>query len=422
MAGIYIHIPFCKKACNYCNFHFSTSLASKDQLIEAIKEELRMQAKYLQEHTVETIYFGGGTPSLLSPEELLSIFASVERYYTIDKLKEFTLEANPDDLDTAYLTALRKTPINRLSIGVQSFKEADLLFMNRAHTVQQVDYALKCAQDKGFSDISIDLIYGTPQLSIDEWEQHLNTMLSYEIPHFSSYALTVEPKTSLAHQIKTNQLPALNPDDAAQQFLFLMDWAKENNFDHYEISNFGKPAYFSKHNTSYWLGEKYLGVGPSAHSFNGVERCWNISNNTKYSKSIFENKLPVTCETLSINNRFNEYIMTGLRTIWGVSLAKMESEFGTEFLQVLTENVKPFIKKGLLEIKEDSAFNKILTTTKKGKFWRRPGYIGFRSANAHHRVDLKEGTKPMTIFIPGPFGLRKGPRSEYGIDFKTKKN
>ena len=328
MAGIYIHIPFCKKACNYCNFHFSTSLASKDQLIEAIKEELRMQAKYLQEHSVETIYFGGGTPSLLSPEELLSIFASVERYYTIDKLKEFTLEANPDDLDTAYLTALRKTPINRLSIGVQSFKEADLLFMNRAHTVQQVNYALKCAQDKGFSDISIDLIYGTPHLSLDEWEQHLNTMLSYKIPHFSSYALTVEPKTSLAHQIKTNQLPALNPDDAAQQFLFLMDWAKENNFDHYEISNFGKANAHAIHNTNYWKGIPYLGIGPSAHSYSHNTRQWNVANNQGYIKAILqEQTIPSTIEELSVADQVNEYIMTSLRTMWGCDLNRIKDSW-----------------------------------------------------------------------------------------------
>jgi len=354
MAGIYIHIPFCKKACNYCNFHFSTSLASKDQLIEAIKEELRMQAKYLQEHTVETIYFGGGTPSLLSPEELLSIFASVERYYTIDKLKEFTLEANPDDLDAAYLTALRKTPINRLSIGVQSFKEADLLFMNRAHTVQQVDYALKCAQDKGFSDISIDLIYGTPQLSIDEWEQHLNTMLSYEIPHFSSYALTVEPKTSLAHQIKTNQLPALNPDDAAQQFLLLMDWAKENNFDHYEISNFGKANAHAIHNTNYWKGIPYLGIGPSAHSYIHNTRQWNVANNQGYIKTILqEQTIPSTIEELSVADQVNEYIMTSLRTMWGCDLNKINDSW---YISLDKRIIEKYIQQQLINQQDQTLF------------------------------------------------------------------
>ena len=338
MAGIYIHIPFCKKACNYCNFHFSTSLASKSHLIEAIKEELRLQASYLQNHAIDTIYFGGGTPSLLSAEELQSIFASIERYYSINELKEFTLEANPDDLDANYLNALQNTSVNRLSIGVQSFKEADLLFMNRAHSIQQVDYALKCAQDKGFTNISIDLIYGTPNLSMKEWEQHLNTMLTYEIPHFSSYGLTVEPKTTLAHQIKTKQLPALNPDEAAQQFLLLIDWAKENNFDHYEISNFGKPGAHAIHNTNYWKGIPYLGIGPSAHSFNHKSRQWNIANNQVYIKSILQDQtIPATVEELSIADQVNEYVMTSLRTMWGCDLDKIKNTWHTTLDTVIIE-------------------------------------------------------------------------------------
>ena len=338
MAGIYIHIPFCKKACNYCNFHFSTSLASKSHLIEAIKEELRLQASYLQNHAIDTIYFGGGTPSLLSAEELQSIFVSIERYYSINELKEFTLEANPDDLDANYLNALQNTSVNRLSIGVQSFKEADLLFMNRAHSIQQVDYALKCAQDKGFTNISIDLIYGTPNLSMKEWEQHLNTMLTYEIPHFSSYGLTVEPKTTLAHQIKTKQLPALNPDEAAQQFLLLIDWAKENNFDHYEISNFGKPGAHAIHNTNYWKGIPYLGIGPSAHSFNHKSRQWNIANNQVYIKSILQDQtIPATVEELSIADQVNEYVMTSLRTMWGCDLDKIKNTWHTTLDTVIIE-------------------------------------------------------------------------------------
>ena len=338
MAGIYIHIPFCKKACNYCNFHFSTSLASKSHLIEAIKEELRLQASYLQNHAIDTIYFGGGTPSLLSAEELQSIFASIERYYSINELKEFTLEANPDDLDANYLNALQNTSVNRLSIGVQSFKEADLLFMNRAHSIQQVDYALKSAQDKGFTNISIDLIYGTPNLSMKEWEQHLNTMLTYEIPHFSSYGLTVELKTTLAHQIKTKQLPALNPDEAAQQFLLLIDWAKENNFDHYEISNFGKPGAHAIHNTNYWKGIPYLGIGPSAHSFNHKSRQWNIANNQVYIKSILQDQtIPATEEELSLADQVNEYVMTSLRTMWGCDLDKIKNTWHTTLDTVIIE-------------------------------------------------------------------------------------
>lgn len=354
MAGIYIHIPFCKKACNYCNFHFSTSLASKSHLIEAIKEELRLQASYLQNHAIDTIYFGGGTPSLLSAEELQSIFASIERYYSINELKEFTLEANPDDLDANYLNALQNTSVNRLSIGVQSFKEADLLFMNRAHSIQQVDYALKCAQDKGFTNISIDLIYGTPNLSMKEWEQHLNTMLTYEIPHFSSYGLTVEPKTTLAHQIKTKQLPALNPDEAAQQFLLLIDWAKENNFDHYEISNFGKPGAHAIHNTNYWKGIPYLGIGPSAHSFNHKSRQWNIANNQVYIKSILQDQtIPATEEELSIADQVNEYVMTSLRTMWGCDLDKIKNTWHTTLDTVIIEK---YIQQQLLTQHQQTIF------------------------------------------------------------------
>lgn len=354
MAGIYIHIPFCKKACNYCNFHFSTSLASKSHLIEAIKEELRLQASYLQNHAIDTIYFGGGTPSLLSAEELQSIFASIERYYSINELKEFTLEANPDDLDANYLNALQNTSVNRLSIGVQSFKEADLLFMNRAHSIQQVDYALKCAQDKGFTNISIDLIYGTPNLSMKEWEQHLNTMLTYEIPHFSSYGLTVEPKTTLAHQIKTKQLPALNPDEAAQQFLLLIDWAKENNFDHYEISNFGKPGAHAIHNTNYWKGIPYLGIGPSAHSFNHKSRQWNIANNQVYIKSILQDQtIPATVEELSIADQVNEYVMTSLRTMWGCDLDKIKNTWHTTLDTVIIEK---YIQQQLLTQHQQTIF------------------------------------------------------------------
>ena len=354
MAGIYIHIPFCKKACNYCNFHFSTSLASKSHLIEAIKEELRLQASYLQNHAIDTIYFGGGTPSLLSAEELQSIFASIERYYSINELKEFTLEANPDDLDANYLNALQNTSVNRLSIGVQSFKEADLLFMNRAHSIQQVDYALKCAQDKGFTNISIDLIYGTPNLRMKEWEQHLNTMLTYEIPHFSSYGLTVEPKTTLAHQIKTKQLPALNPDEAAQQFLLLIDWAKENNFDHYEISNFGKPGAHAIHNTNYWKGIPYLGIGPSAHSFNHKSRQWNIANNQVYIKSILQDQtIPATVEELSIADQVNEYVMTSLRTMWGCDLDKIKNTWHTTLDTVIIEK---YIQQQLLTQHQQTIF------------------------------------------------------------------
>lgn len=362
MAGIYIHIPFCKKACNYCNFHFSTSLALKDQLLNALKEELRLQSGYLKNNTIDTIYFGGGTPSLLSARELQDIFAQIEKHYIIDNLLECTLEANPDDLDTPYVKALRNTAINRLSIGVQSFKAADLKFMNRAHTVQQVDYALKCAQDNGFANLSIDLIYGTPDLSIQEWEQHLNTMLSYEIPHFSSYALTVEPQTALAHKIKTHQLPALNSEAAAQHFLRLMEWANEKGFDHYEISNFGKPGAHAIHNTNYWKGIPYLGIGPSAHSFNHHSRQWNIANNQQYITALLKEQIiPSTSELLSIADQVNEYIMTSLRTMWGCNLHKIQDTWGIILNTTIIEKYK---QQELLQVQDH-----ILLLTQQGKLF-----------------------------------------------------
>ena len=362
-----MHIPFCKQACYYCDFHFSTSLKRKDELIKAIVNELVLRKNEFENEKIQTIYFGGGTPSLLTIVEIQFLLAAIYENYQVISNPEITLEANPDDLSEEKIIELSKTPINRLSIGIQSFFEDDLKFMNRAHTAKESKKCLEIATQY-FDNITIDLIYGVPNMSIEKWQKNLQIAFEFGIPHISSYALTVEEKTVLANFIEKGKVPPIDEELALEHFDILVLETEKQGFIHYEISNFGKPAYFSKHNTSYWLGEKYLGVGPSAHSFNGVERCWNVSNNTKYTKAIFENQLPVTCETLSINNRFNEYIMTGLRTIWGVSLAKMESEFGTEFLQALTENVKPFIKKGLLEIKEDSAFNKILTTTKKGKF------------------------------------------------------
>jgi len=367
LAGIYLHIPFCKQACYYCDFHFSTSLKRKDELIKAIANELVLRKSEFQKEKIETIYFGGGTPSLLTIVEIQFLLAAIYENYQVISNPEITLEANPDDLSEEKIIELSKTPINRLSIGIQSFFEDDLKFMNRAHTAKESKKCLEIATQY-FNNITIDLIYGVPNMSTEKWRKNLQVAFEFGIPHISSYALTVEEKTVLANFIEKGKVPPIDEELALEHFDILVLEAEKQGFIHYEISNFGKPAYFSKHNTSYWLGEKYLGVGPSAHSFNGVERCWNISNNTKYSKSIFENKLPVTCETLSINNRFNEYIMTGLRTIWGVSLAKIESEFGSEFLQALTESVKPFIEKDLLEIKKDSVFNKILTTTKKGKF------------------------------------------------------
>lgn len=363
MAGIYIHIPFCKQACYYCDFHFSTSLKRKEDMLSAIGNELLLRKDELANEKIETIYFGGGTPSLLLIEELQLLFEVIYNNYNVVGNAEITLEANPDDLTTKKMKELAKSPINRLSIGIQSFFDDDLKFMNRAHSAEE---SKKCLTEANlyFDNITIDLIYGVPNMSTKKWIANLQLAFEFGVSHISSYALTVEEKTALHSFIKKGKLPPIDENLALLHFNSLIEETKNRGFVHYEISNFGKPNYLSKHNTSYWLGEKYIGVGPSAHSFNKSERSWNISNNTKYITSLLENKLSSQTEKLTKNNRFNEYIMTGLRTIWGVSFQKVESEYGLKSLQLLKKNSQPFIDKGLLEIQ----VNNLLVTTKRGKF------------------------------------------------------
>ena len=362
MAGIYIHIPFCKQACYYCDFHFSTSLKKKDDLIQCLIKELQLRKDELQNETIETIYFGGGTPSLLNRNELELLVNTVYKNYPVIKNPEITLEANPDDLSNDIINGLSESPINRLSIGIQSFFERDLKLMNRAHNEIEAKSCLSEAT-RYFDNISIDLIYGIPGLSNEEWIKNIETALSYNVPHMSCYALTVEPKTALETFIKKGVIDNVDDDLAQEQFDILVDKLENSGFINYELSNFGKPNYFSKNNSSYWLGKSYLGVGPSAHSFNGDQRSWNVSNNTKYIKSIQQNKLPSEIETLSVTDKFNEYVMTGLRTIWGVSLEKVESDFGKNYKKYLLQQSDIYIKKHLLYLDDDK-----LRTTKKGKF------------------------------------------------------
>jgi oxygen-independent coproporphyrinogen-3 oxidase len=335
-------------------------------LLNAIVDELILRKSEFNQQKIETIYFGGGTPSLLTIEEIQTLLNAVYKNYTVVSNPEITLEANPDDLSEEKIIELSKTSINRLSIGIQSFFEDDLKFMNRAHSAIESKRCLTIATQY-FDNITIDLIYGVPNMSSEKWKKNLQIAFEFGVPHISSYALTVEAKTALANFIEKGKLPPVDEELALTHFEILVAETEKQGFVQYEISNFGKPAYFSKHNMSYWLGEKYLGVGPSAHSFNGVERSWNVSNNTKYTKSIAEKIVPNTVETLSVENRFNEYIMTGLRTVWGVSFAKIESEFGNEILQQFIKNANPFIKKGLLKIEENTS-EKMVITTKKGKF------------------------------------------------------
>ena len=366
MSGIYIHIPFCKQACHYCDFHFSTSMKKKDEMVLALAKEIQMRKSEFENDPefsgVETIYFGGGTPSRLQIADLRLQMDSIYKNYKVAENPEITVEANPDDLSEEYLIALSEIGINRLSIGIQSFFEDDLQMMNRAHNSAEAKKCLEMATQY-FDNISLDLIYGIPGMSNEKWKQNIETALSFGIPHISSYALTVEPKTALNKLIQTGKIAKPKDEVAQEHFEILVEILEANEFIHYELSNFGKSTYFSKNNSAYWLGKRYIGIGPSAHSYNGSSRSWNVSNNSVYLKSIHENKLPSEVEILSKTDRYNEYIMTGLRTIWGVSLYKIDLEFGKGYLNYLETQVQKFIENGLVSIE-----NHTLKTTSKGKF------------------------------------------------------
>ncbi|MDB9777422.1 radical SAM family heme chaperone HemW [Polaribacter sp.] len=362
MSGIYIHIPFCKQACFYCDFHFSTSLKNKDALISCLVKEIELRKKALNNQIVETIYFGGGTPSMLSAKEISLLIAAVYKHHTVVASPEITLEANPDDLSEEKIIELSHTPINRLSIGVQSFFEKDLKLMNRAHSSSEAHTSLEIAT-RYFENISIDLIYGIPGLTHEEWQQNIQTALGFNVSHISSYALTVEPKTALEKLIKKGKIEKVDDVLAQEQFFILRDLLEKANFVHYELSNFGKENYFSKNNTAYWLGKSYLGIGPSAHSFDGKQRSWNVRNNTQYMKEIELNKLPIESEVLSVTDRYNEYVMTGLRTIWGVSLEKIKTDFGSKYVTYIQTESEKYIQQKLLYVEANT-----LKTTKEGAF------------------------------------------------------
>jgi len=363
MAGIYIHIPFCKQACYYCDFHFSTSPKYKDELLQAIIKELRLQKDYLAGETIETVYFGGGTPSLLSADELTQIISEVASLHTISHNPEITLEANPDDLVKEKLQSLRQSGIKRLSIGIQSFFDEDLLWMNRVHKGKEAESAVKRAQDMGFENITADLIYGYPLLTDEKWKYNLDKMFALGIPHVSSYSMTVEPRTALASFIKTKKQQPMDEWQSAEQFILLMDAMQAHGFEHYEISNFCKPGAYSRHNSNYWKGVKYLGVGPSAHSYNGETRQWNVANNAKYIAALVRSEIPAEMETLSETDRINEYIMTSLRTIWGLDLKKLE-KIATGSTAELNKSSVEFFEKGWLSQKEDT-----LSLTQTGKLY-----------------------------------------------------
>lgn len=362
MAGIYIHIPFCKQACHYCDFHFSTSLKKKEKMLAGLKHEMALRQTELDGEIIETIYFGGGTPSILEVDEINDLIQTVYNLFEVNENPEITLEANPDDLDKATLYKLAESRVNRLSIGIQSFYEDDLKMMNRAHNSTEAIECLEIATSL-FDNISIDLIYGIPNMSNKRWLSNVQRILDLGIPHISCYALTVEERTALNKLIKKGVIPSPEEEVAHQHFMLLIETLKANGYIHYELSNFAKPGYYSKNNSAYWLGKKYLGIGPSAHSFDGVHRSWNIANNSLYIKDISEDKLPREIEELNLTDRYNEYIMTGLRTIWGVDLTRVEREFGKTYHDYLVKLSTPFLEEQLMHKEGD-----ILTITNKGKF------------------------------------------------------
>jgi len=332
MPGIYIHVPFCKQACHYCNFHFSTDLQFQQAYLQALHKELRLRKDYLTGE-VTTIYIGGGTPSLLPVEVLDGLLKDIANTYEVSSNVEVTLEANPDDLaafQNEYLQGLRRTSVNRLSIGVQSFVDEDLQFMNRAHNSQEAVTALNKSREAGFQNITADLIYGTPTLSDRDWMDNLQRLIDMELNHISAYALTVEKGTALHSFIQKGKVRALDDQKSAYQFEMMVETLESSGFEHYEISNFAKEGCRSRHNSNYWKGVPYLGLGPSAHSFNGTERQWNVAHTPKYIKALENGQLDCKTETLSANDRYNEYVMTALRTAEGVDIQHVNAQFGPE--------------------------------------------------------------------------------------------
>lgn len=363
MAGIYLHIPFCRKACHYCNFHFSTTHHRIPEMMRAIGREALLRKPYLNE-SVDTIYWGGGTPSLLEIQDIEQILQLLQTHYSISPQAEITLETNPDDITPEKLAAWWEAGINRLSIGIQSFEEQDLQWMNRAHTAAQSMRSIEQAKEAGFTNITIDLIYGTPGLTDEHWEKNIETALALQIPHLSCYALTVEPKTALAEMIRKQTIQDVDTEQQARQFAILTEKTAEAGMEQYEISNFAQPGFRSRHNSSYWQGKTYLGLGPSAHSFNGVSRQWNIANNSLYLAGIEKGELPFEQEILTETQQLNEYIMTGLRTIEGISLEKIRTAWGSDKAAAIHKAAEKYITQGKVRFSGDA-----LQLEEAGKFF-----------------------------------------------------
>lgn len=364
MAGLYLHIPFCRKACYYCNFHFSTSMAYKDRMLSCILKEVELRKDFFDENILDSIYFGGGTPSVLEISEIKELVNIIKLYYRLKPDCEITFEVNPDDIFPAYLEGLLEQGVNRLSIGIQSFFQKDLEYMNRSHTADQNRDALENIQKAGFRDFSLDLIYGGHTTTNKMWEQNIETALSYTPNHISAYCMTIEPKTVFGSWNKIDKLEDINEEKANEQFNYLTKRLNDAGYIHYEISNFALQGHLATHNSNYWKRKPYLGLGPSAHSFLKEERTWNIANNGIYMNMLEHNKLPITEEKLSFLDQYNEYIMTGLRTIWGIDLNDLKNTFG-EMLYAET-----LLKTKDKVIKDFITFNdQIITLSKEGKMF-----------------------------------------------------
>lgn len=356
MAGIYLHIPFCKTRCIYCDFYSTTRSEMADRYVSALCRELKLRKSYLDNEPVETIYFGGGTPSQLSKENFEKIFETIEREYNLGNCEEITLEANPDDLTPEYIKMLSSLPFNRISIGIQTFNEQTLRLLKRRHTAEQAISAVKECRMAGFQNISIDLMYGLPGETPESWEADLEQAVNLNVEHISAYHLIYEEGTPLYEMLQKHKVEEVDEESSVDFFALMIDRLTKAGFQHYEISNFCKPDMYSQHNSSYWTGKKYLGCGPSAHSFNGSTRQWNVSSLDKYIAGIEKGIPDFEIEELNVTTRYNDFVITSLRTMWGLSLNRLEEEFGTEFKQYCLENAQTYLDSGKLEIRDNTLF------------------------------------------------------------------
>ena len=363
MAGLYIHIPFCTKRCLYCDFFSNTEMKYKEPYLSAVIRELELRKDYLEGEPVETIYFGGGTPSQLQAADFSRIFEAIHRLFDVSPCAEITLEANPDDMTPRYVAGLQTLPFNRVSMGVQSFKEEDLRFLNRRHNREQALLAVDLCKKNGLENISVDLIYGLPGQTLEEWKQNLDTVIHLDIPHISAYHLIYEEGTALYKLKEAGKIIPVDEDLSVALFTSLIDRLTANGYLHYEISNFARPGMLSRHNSSYWIGKKYLGIGPSAHSYNGQNRQWNISSLPGYLQAIDKGVPDIEIENLDINTRYNDFIITGLRTMWGIKFNEIQQQFGKDKLIYCQKQAAPYLKQGLLIEKDDT-----LTLSRNGIF------------------------------------------------------